>query len=171
LLRYLLQNLASLIGTLAIFGAPLGIIAFIAFAGQDFIGSFKDQTTLLFLTSFSKIGLISFFAVVLVGLVSVYLFKFSRMLQRTADKMEDAFIGENRGSSNWLGDGGEELEQPPEEAHGVFRKPPKLHSAWEDFGKTKEQLDNEEVERRRRVNRSLAPYVSGDSKPGKKDDS
>lgn len=39
---------------------------------------------------------------------------------------------------------------------------PKLHSAWEDFGKSQEQLDREYDERRKRRLQSLAPYVTGE---------
>jgi len=166
-MRHLLQNIASLLGTLAIFGAPLGMIAFVAFSGDSFLGPTKDQSLLVSLTSVSKVSIISVLAVFLVGVLCFFLYKFSRMLQRTADKMDPAYDPAydplNRPSSKWLGEGGEGMDIQPEPELGVFRKPPKLHSAWEDFGKTKQQLDKEEEDRRRRVNRSLAPYIYGES--------
>ena len=171
-MRHLLQNIASLLGTFAIFGAPLGMIAFVAFSGDSFLGPTKDQSLLVSLTSISKVSIISVLAVFLVGVLCFFLYKFSRMLQRTADKMDPAYDAAydplNRDRSRWLGEGGEELDVQPEPEPGLFRKPPKLHSAWEDFGKTKQQLDKEEEDRRRRVNRSLAPYIYGESEVDKK---
>lgn len=166
MIRSLLQNIASLLGTVVIFGTPIGIIAFVAYTSGIMVTPPKDPNMVVSVTSFSEVGVLSLVAVIVVGAIGVYLYKFSRMLQRTADRMEEGYAADGRGTSKWLGEGGEIDQAALAQEEG-----PKLHSAWEDFFKSREQLEKEAEERRKRLFRSLAPPLekSAEKKSSKSD--